>query len=135
MDLERKAKLDQQQNQRDFDVRAAGHAAAVARAAASARASAKKAAASARASAKKAAAEFDITGVSKDKLTRELRLYLKNVQGKDKKVSPENLAKAYNTWQAAGLDAPSFWKNYQGVWNPKQKNYGDQFHYFVSKGV
>lgn len=75
--------------------------------------------------------EFDLSKVSQDQITRQLRLGLTSVKGKDGHVSPESLAKAYLTWQAAGLTPDSFWKNFQGLWNPKQKNYGDQFHYFV----
>lgn len=80
-------------------------------------------------------APFDITSVSQTALTRQLRLGLGATQGKDGKVSPENLAKAYNTWMSAGLTPDSFWKAFQGKWNPKQQSYGDQFHYFVQKGV
>lgn len=93
--------------------------------------------AQAEAAARKASseAEFDITNVSKEQLERQLRLGLSKVQGKDKYVSPENLARAYNTWQSAGLDTESFWRAFQGKWNPKQTTYNDEFQYFVRKGV
>lgn len=119
-EIERNAQLQQTQNQQDFNIKAAQYQAAQARAA-------QKAA--------QDAANFDLTTVSKDQLVRQLKVSLNAVRGKDGHVSPESLAKAYNTWAAAGLDAPSFWKNYQGLWNSKQKTYNDQFHYFVSKGV
>ena len=87
------------------------------------------------ASAAKQQAAFDLTSVGEGTLARQLRVYLNGVKGKDGHVSPENLAKAYNTWQQAGLNTEGFWKNFQGLWNPKQGTYNDQFYYFVNKGV
>lgn len=112
-DINRSAQLEQTKNQQDYNVSQARASAAQARAAAKAK-------------------EFDLLSVGQDQITRQLRLGLNGVKGKDGHVSPENLAKAYLTWQAAGLTPDSFWKNFQGLWNPKQGNYGDQFHYFVA---
>lgn len=83
----------------------------------------------------KAGKAFDLTTVAAGTLQRQLTNSLRSVEGRDGHVSPENLAKAFNTWRAAGLDTNSFWKHFQGVWNPKQGNYQQQFNYFVSKGA
>jgi hypothetical protein len=132
---EAKAKLDTQQTNRQYqlDTKKAQQDFNVSQASYEKR-QADAAAADAARKAEQAAA-FDITTVSQSQLSRQLRVFLGGVRGKDGHVSPENLAKAYNTWQQAGLDAPSFWKNFQGLWNPKQSTYNDQFHYFVQKGV
>jgi len=95
-----------------------------------------RAEARARASAAKASAGFDLSTVSADALSRALRLNMNSAKGKDGKVSPSVLAKAYNDWtKRAGLPAKSFWENFQGNWNAKQKNYESQFKYAVAQGV
>lgn len=86
----------------------------------------------ARASARQAASAKDISQISEGQIQRQLRISLDNMRGSDNHVGPKDLAKAYLVWQEAGLNPSSFWKNYQGLWNPKQKDYGDQFHFFVA---
>lgn len=48
--------------------------------------------------------------------------------GSDGHVAPATLAAMYNTWKGYGLKDADFWKNYQGLWNPKQANYGAMFN-------
>jgi hypothetical protein len=112
-DMQRQAQLQQQKNQQSYNVAQASYATRQARAA--------------------AAATQDLTTVGEGTIARQLRIGLGDVKGKDGHVSPENLAKAYSIWQQAGLEPAKFWSNFQGLWNPKQKNYGDQFHYFLTR--
>lgn len=122
--LNRNAALQKEQNQQDFNVKQAAYA---------------KAQADAAARAAQSATDFDPTSISESHLTSLLRVGLEDVKGINKKtgqgdlhVSPEQLAKAYVQWTAAGKVPANFWKNFQGYWNPKQKTYGDDFHYFVN---
>lgn len=110
--LERQYALKQQQNVQNYNVQEAQAQAAAARAAARA--------------AKDQVSESD--------LQRALRIGLNDVKGKDGHVSPKDLASAFVVWQQQGFSPESFWKNYQGLWNPNQSNYADQFYYHVNKG-
>lgn len=47
--------------------------------------------------------------------------------GGDGHVAPATLAAMYNTWVGYGLGDKQFWSAFQGLWNPKQANYGQQF--------
>lgn len=53
---------------------------------------------------------------------------LESVKGGDGHVAPADLAKAYNDFTQSGLDPNSFWKYFQGYWNPNQGNYKQQFN-------
>jgi len=57
-----------------------------------------------------------------------IRSELERVKGSDGHVAPSDLATAYNDWVGSGYDPNSFWKNFQGYWNPKQGNYKQQFN-------
>lgn len=89
--------------------------------------------AQAKAAAKAAASAKSLSDLSETAITRQLRLGLNSVMGADGYVSPDNLAKAYALWQNAGLSPQSFWSNFQGLWNPNQGDYNDQFYYSVNR--
>lgn len=80
-----------------------------------------------------ARAAKSLTDMSETAITKQLRLGLNSVVGSDGHVSPDNLAKAYAIWQSAGLAPDKFWSNFQGLWNPNQGDYNDQFYYSVNK--
>lgn len=64
------------------------------------------------------------------KVSAALRTYVesKNLFGGDGHVAPSTLAAMYNTWKDYGLTDKAFWAAFQGLWNPKQANYGAQFN-------
>lgn len=83
---------------------------------------------SARGKAQKTLADFSASDIA-----RGLRIDLERVRGADGYVSPEDLAKARATWSKAGLPEKDFWENYQGLWNPNQGTYDQEFQYFRKK--
>lgn len=76
----------------------------------------------------KAAASAANKTVSQSDIVGEIRAGLESVKGRDNHVAPQNLKKAYDLYAGAGYDPKTFWKYFQGYWNPNQGNYSQQFY-------
>lgn len=66
--------------------------------------------------------------LSQTQVTASIRQGLESVKGGDGHVAPQDLARAYGDWVGSGLSEATFWKNFQGYWNPKQGDYKKQFN-------
>lgn len=57
-----------------------------------------------------------------------IRQGLESVKGRDSHVAPQDLRTAFQDWTQSGFAPDTFWKNFQGYWNPNQSDYGKVFY-------